>query len=83
MKQPAAGFLSGRCLIKIRPLPDSLSTDSAGAGAVCYQFTFQTLHAASQDGLSLEFVAATEGRIQYSGCKGQSAVVGGGATAEL
>ena len=25
----------------------------------CCQFTFQTLHATSQDGLSLEFIAAT------------------------
>ena len=38
----------------------SVSTDNAGAGAVCCQFTFQTLHATSQDGFSLEFVAATE-----------------------
>ena len=28
----------------------------------CCQFMFQTLHATSQDGLSLEFVAATAGR---------------------
>ena len=40
----------------------SLSTETAGAGAVSCQFMFQTLHATSQDGLSLEFVAATTGR---------------------
>ena len=39
----------------------ALSTENVGAGAVCCQFTFQTLHATSQDGSSLEFVAATEG----------------------
>ena len=43
-------------------LTHSLSTENAGAGAVCCQFTFQTLHATSLDGSSLEFVAATEGR---------------------
>ena len=43
-------------------LPHSLSTENAGAGAVWCQFTFQTLYATSQDGSSLEFVAATEGR---------------------
>ena len=43
-------------------LSHSLSTENAGAGAVCCQFTFQTLHATSQDGSSLEFVAATAGR---------------------
>ena len=43
----------------------SLSTENVGAGAVCCQFTFQTLHATSQDGSSLEFVAATEGRECY------------------
>ena len=43
-------------------LPHSLSTENAGAGAVYCQFMFQTLHATSQDGSSLEFVAATEGR---------------------
>ena len=35
---------------------------NAGARAVGYQFTFQTLQATSQDGLSLEFVAGTAGR---------------------
>ena len=40
----------------------SFSTENAGAGAVCCQFMFQTLHATSQDDSSLEFVAATEGR---------------------
>ena len=34
----------------------------AGARAVGCQFTFQTLHSTSQDGLSLEFVSATAGR---------------------
>ena len=34
----------------------------AGARAVGCQFTFQTLHSTNQDGLSLEFVAATAGR---------------------
>ena len=43
-------------------LTNSLSTENAEAGAVCYQFTFQTLHATSQDGSSIEFVAATVGR---------------------
>ena len=43
-------------------LTHSLSTENAGAGAVCGQFTFQTVHATSQDGSTLEFVAATEGR---------------------
>ena len=43
-------------------LTHSLSTENAGAGAECCQFTFQTLHATSQDGSSLEFVAATAGR---------------------
>ena len=33
-----------------------------GARAVGCQFTFQTLHSTSQDGLSLEFVGATVGR---------------------
>ena len=33
-------------------LTQSLSTEKAGAGAVCCQFTFQTLHATSQDGSS-------------------------------
>ena len=40
----------------------SLSTDNAGAGAVCCQFMFQTLYAPKQDGSSLEFGAATKGR---------------------
>ena len=39
-----------------------LSTENAGGGAICCQFMFQTLPATSQDGSSLEFVAATEGR---------------------
>ena len=34
----------------------------AGARAVGCQFTFQTLHLTSQDGLYLEFVATTAGR---------------------
>ena len=38
------------------------SITHAGAGAVCCQFTLQTLHVTSQDGSSLEFVAATAGR---------------------
>ena len=40
-------------------LTHSFSTENAGAGAVHCQFTFQTLHATSQDGSSLEFGAAT------------------------
>ena len=36
-------------------------TENAGERAVDCQFMFQTLHATSQDGLSLEFVAATTG----------------------
>ena len=40
----------------------SFSTENAGAEAVHCQFTFQTLHATSQDGSSLEFVAAAAGR---------------------
>ena len=40
----------------------SLSTEKAEAGAECCQFTFQTLHATSPHGSSLEFVAATAGR---------------------
>ena len=43
----------------------SLSTENAGAEAVCCQFTFQTLYATSQDGSFLEFVAATAGRECY------------------
>ena len=43
-------------------LTHSLSTQNAGAGAVCCQFTFQTLHAISEVGSSLEFVAGTAGR---------------------
>ena len=39
----------------------SLSKENAGEGAVCCQFTFQTLHATSQDGSSLELVTATTG----------------------
>ena len=35
---------------------------NAGAGADCNQFPFQTLHAPSQDGSTLEYVAATAGR---------------------
>ena len=34
----------------------------AGVRAVGCQFTFQTLHSTSQDGLSLEFFASTAGR---------------------
>ena len=34
----------------------------AGARAVGCQFMFQALHSTSQDGLTLEFVAATAGR---------------------
>ena len=34
----------------------------AGARGVGCQFTFQTLHSTSEDGLSLEFVSATAGR---------------------
>ena len=41
-------------------LSHSLSTENVEA--VCCQFMFQTLHATSQDGSSLEFVAATVGR---------------------
>ena len=43
----------------------SLSTENAGAGAVCCQFMFPTLHATSQDGSSLEIIAATAGRECY------------------
>ena len=43
-------------------LTHSLSTENAGAGAERWQFIFQTLHAISRDGSSLEFVAATVGR---------------------
>ena len=43
-------------------LTHSLSTDNAGAEAVHCQFMFQTLHATSQDGSSLEFIVATAGR---------------------
>ena len=43
-------------------LTHSFSTENAGAGAVHCQFTFQTLHATSQDGSSLAFVAAAAGR---------------------
>ena len=43
-------------------LTHSLSTENDGAGAERCQFKFQTLHAPSQDGSSLEFVAATKGR---------------------
>ena len=43
-------------------LTQFLSTENAGAGSVCCQFMFQKLHVTSQDGPSLEFVAATEGR---------------------
>ena len=39
-----------------------LCTENAAAKAVGCQFTFQQLHATSQDGLSLEFIAATAGR---------------------
>ena len=39
-----------------------LCTENAGSRAVGCQFTFQTLNATSQDGFSLEFVAATAGR---------------------
>ena len=46
-------------------LTHSLSTENAGARAVCCQFTFQTLHSTSQDGSSLEFVEATAGRECY------------------
>ena len=37
-------------------------TENAGERALDCQFMFQTLHATSQDGLSLEFVAATTGK---------------------
>ena len=43
-------------------LTHSLSKENAGAGAERCQFMFQTLYATSQDGLSLEFFAATVGR---------------------
>ena len=43
-------------------LTHSLSTEKVGAGAVCCQFKFQILHETSQDGSSLEFVVATQGR---------------------
>ena len=43
-------------------LTHSLFTVNAGARTVGCQFMFQTLHSTSQDGLSLEFVAATAGR---------------------
>ena len=43
-------------------LTHSLCTENAEARAAGCQFTFQTLYATSQDGLSLEFVAATAGR---------------------
>ena len=42
-----------------------LSTENAGKGAVCCQFMFQTLHATSQNGSSLEFVPASPGRECY------------------
>ena len=54
-------------------LTHSCCTENAGARAVGCQFTFQTLHATSQDGLSLEFVAASMGRecyIQDARCRG-------------
>ena len=38
-------------------LTNSLCTENAGARAVGCQFMFQTLHATSQDGLSLEIVS--------------------------
>ena len=43
-------------------LTHSPSTENAGAGAVCCQFTFQTPHETCQDVSALEFVAATEVR---------------------
>ena len=46
---------------------------NAGAGAGRCQFTFQTLHATSHDGSSLESAAATAGResnIQDAGGRG-------------
>ena len=43
-------------------LTHPLSKENAITGAACCHFTFQTLHATSQDDSSLEFVAATEGR---------------------
>ena len=49
------------------------NTRNAGAGVGCCQFPFQTVHANSQDGSSLEFVAATKGmecNIQYAGAEG-------------
>ena len=42
-------------------LTPSFSRENAGAGAVHCQFTYQTLHATSQDGSYLEFVAAAAG----------------------
>ena len=42
-------------------LTHSLCTVNAGAGAIGCQFMFQTLHATSQNGPTLEFVAATAG----------------------
>ena len=40
-------------------LTHSLCTENAGARPVGCQFTFETQHENSQDGLSLEFVSAT------------------------
>ena len=42
-------------------LTHSVSTGNAGAGEEHCQFMFQKLHATSQDGSSLDFVAATAG----------------------
>ena len=54
-------------------LTHSFYTDNSGAGAVHSQFTIQTLLAGSQDGSSLEIVAAAAGRecnIQDGGAEG-------------
>ena len=54
-------------------LTPSLSTGNAGAGAVCCQFNFKTLHATSQDGSYLEFLAPTVGwvcNMQYARGRG-------------
>ena len=40
----------------------TLTQSLAGAAVICWQLTFQTLHAASQDGSFLEFFVATSGR---------------------
>ena len=54
----------------------TLSQKNAGAGAVHCQFMFQTVHATSNNGSSLEFVAATVAReCNIQDGKGQRAVI--------